>query len=207
MLVLTLDQQAALEASGIIVRDLLLFDFPSNYYGFWTGNGIRTWNSIDFVGVESLIEITQDEENIALEASPVTARLRAIPNIGLTPEILVTIEEEPYKHRPVTIYRALLNRTTWAFIDDPFVIWRGIVDQFSHEESADGDYVLVGHFESRAIDYTRRGASVRSSAQQNLIQSGDRFFDYTGHAGTAVIFFGTKVPKKLGSKRSQANLI
>lgn len=56
---------------------------------------------------------------------------------------------------------------------------------------------------SRAIDYTRRGANVRSSAHQNLLSVGDQFFDYVGVAGTAKVFWGTKPPKNLGNLRSQ----
>lgn len=204
---ITVDQQAALEAAGIIMRSMILFDFPSGYYGFWTGIGIKTWNSIEFVGSGSLIEVNRDDENIALEASAVTATLRANPELGITADILASIESENYRNRPVTIYRALLNKTTLQFIDDPIVVWKGLVDRFSHEESSEGEYVLVGHFESRAIDYTRRGAAVRSSAQQNLVSAGDLFFDYVGYAGQAQIYFGTKVPKKMGSQKYQARQV
>lgn len=192
---ITVDQEAALAAAGIVIRDMLLFDLASGYYGFWTGQGIRVWNTIDFLGVGSLIQVSRENENTSLEAGAVVATLRAQPDLGLTANILASIENEAYKNRPVTIYRALLNRTTWAFIDDPIILWKGIIDYFSHDEGADGDYVLTCHMESRAIDYTRRGAAVRSSAQQILVSSGDKGFDFVGVAGTAQIYFGTKVPK------------
>ncbi len=207
MKTLTVDQQAALEASGLAMRSMLLFDFPEGYFGFWTGIGVLTWNTIGFVGAASLISVERDEESLDLESNGCTARLRAQPAIGLSPDLLATIEDYQYRNRPVTIFRALLDITTDALIDDPIVEWRGIVDQFEHEESADGDYVLVGKFVSRSIDYTRRGPMVRSSAHQELVSPGDLFLDYTGYAGTANIYFGTKVPKKIGSQRSQASKI
>ena len=201
---ITVGQQSALNASGIVMRSMILFDFPEGYFGFWTGIGPLTRNTITFVGAASLISVERDEESLELESNGGTARLRANPELGLTPDVLATIEEYAYRNRPVTIYRVLLNVTTGIMIDDPIVEWRGIVDLFTHDEGADGDYVLTGKFVSRSIDYTRRGPMVRSSAHQDLISAGDLFFDYTGYSGSAQIYFGTKVPKKLGSKRSQA---
>lgn len=207
MKTLTGGQQSALEASGIVMRSMMLFDFLEGYFGFWSGVGRFTWNTFTFVGAGSLISVEADEESIDLESNGVTARLRAQPEEGLTPDVLATIEDYQYRNRPVTFYRALFNITTGALIDDPIVERRCIVDRFTHEESADGDYVLVGHFVSKAIDYTRRGPMVRSSAHQNLVSAGDLFLDYTGYAGTAQIYFGSKVPKRLGSLRSQASKI
>lgn len=207
MKVITVGQQAALDASGIVMRSMMLFDFLEGYFGFWNGIGRFTWNTFEFIGAGSLISVEADEESLGLESNGITARLRAQPEAGLTPDVLATIEDYQYRNRPVTFYRALFNLATMELIDDPIVERRCIVDRFTHEESSDGDYVLVGHFVSRAIDYTRRGPMVRSSAHQNLVSAGDLFLDYTGFAGTAQIYFGTKVPKKLGSQRSQATKI
>lgn len=204
MQTLTVDQEAALQAAGILVRDMILFDLPSGYFGFWTGQGIRTWNTIDWVGVGSLIEVKRENENISLEAGAVVASLKAQPDLGITSNVLASIENEDYKNRPVTIYRALLNRTTWAFIDDPFILWQGLIDYFSHDTSANGEEILSCHMESRAIDYTRRGASVRSTEQQLLVSANDKFFNFVGVAGNAQIYFGTKQPKKLGNSGYQA---
>lgn len=198
MKALTSGQQAALEAAGIMMRSMILFDFPEGYFGFWTGIGPLSWNSIGFTGAASLIEVEKNEENTELESNGVTARLRSYPEAGITPDVLASIETYAYRNRPVTIYRALLNITTLALIDDPVVEWRGLVDQFSHEEKGDGDYTLIGKFVSRALDYSRRGPMIRSSHHQNLISAGDLFFDYVGVAGTAQIYFGTKAPKQVG---------
>lgn len=207
MKTLTSGQQTAIDASSIVQRGMVLFDFPSGFYGFWTGAGVITWNTIGFVGARSLITATKDEENISLESNGVVLSLRANAEAGLTPDVLATIESYTYKNRPVTIYRALFDVATSAMIDDPIVEWRGLVDRFVHDENADGDYVLKCYCESRGIDYTRRGPSVRSSQHQNLLSTGDLFFDYVGVAGTAKIFWGTKAAKNLGNVRSQAGKI
>lgn len=204
MRAITAAQQAALLDAGIVMRSMILFQFLEGNFGFWTGNGSLVWNAITFVGASSLIQVERNEENVDLESNEVIARLRAYPETGLTPDVLATIEAYAYRNRPVTIYRALLSLQTMALIDDPLVEWRGIVDYFTHDEGADGDYVLTCHMRSRAIDYTRRGPMVRSSQHQNLISAGDLFLDYVGAAGTAKVFFGSKVPKSMGSQRSQA---
>ena len=189
---------AALAKEGIVAVNMILFDFPSGYWGYWMGIGNFSWNGITWRGAGSLIELQFAGEGTDLASRPLTARLRAVADTALDADTLATIESEAYSQRPVTLYTAYFDRDTRALISVEQE-WAGIVDTFEHVEE-DGDHVLVGHFESRSIDYTRRGAAIRSNGQQNLISAGDLFFDYVATVAEKDIYFGRKQPASSGTR-------
>lgn len=187
--------EAALEEPSIIRRGLVLFDFPSGNHGFWEGSGILTWNSIDFFGGGQLIEVDAGEQSTEMSAKSITLRLYANLDVGLTPTILGTIENENYHQRPVTFYKAFFDADTRELID-VVAVWRGYVDTVSHER--DGEkYAIVGRLESRSLDYSRRGWAIASNAQQQQISSGDIGLEYTGIVGEVPVYFGVETPKNL----------
>ncbi|WP_342640942.1 hypothetical protein [Rhodoligotrophos ferricapiens] len=189
---------AVLDAGAYAERDMILFDFPSGYYGFWTGEGVFNWNSFTFVGSGSVLTVVQIEERDDLGSVPLEIRLRALPEAGLTDDVLATIEVEQYHQRPVSIYKAYFHPLTAALLSvNPR--YRGYVDQIEHEEGADGSYVLVGRIESRSLDHSRTGYRLRSDADQQLIAPGDTGLRYAGLAGKQQIWWGTHPPKKINS--------
>ncbi|MGE4340421.1 MAG: hypothetical protein AB7E55_31400 [Pigmentiphaga sp.] len=189
---------AQLEAGAIVERDMILFDFPSGYHGFWTGLGPLVWNALTFNGIGSLISVGAIEESSGLDAIPLEIRLRAIPDSGLSPDILGTIEAEQYHQRTLIIYRAFFSPDSRALLSvEPR--YRGYIDQIEHDVGAGGEYALVGRVESRALDHTRTGYRLRSEADQLLIDDEDTGLRYAGLAGKQQIWWGTNPPKKINS--------
>lgn len=187
---------AALDASAIIRRNLIAFAFDSGTYGFWDGSGTYTWSGITFVAGGQLIEVEAGEASLALESVPLTLRLYANPDAGITPAILSTIEAEAYHQRPVTMYRLLLNADTRAVVADPVRVWRGYIDQVEHKTEGDRTWI-EGRCESRSIDYTRRGFATASNAEQHMLSTGDKGLEFCGVAGTVTTYFGRKSEENL----------
>lgn len=187
--------QTALAAQGIIRRGMILFQFPSGNYGFWDGAGTFTHSGVTYQPGGQLIQIDTGEQGLSLDSNAITVRLYANPDTGLTEDVLRTIETENYHQRPVTILKAIFNADTLALISVN-TMWRGYVDQVSHERSPEG-YAIVGRCESRSIDLTRRGWAVASDANQKLISAGDRGFEYAAVAGQVEVPFGTGGKKRL----------
>lgn len=191
--------QTALADPSIIRRGMILFDFPSGYYGFWDGNGPFTYNSITYQGGAQAIEVDMGEETLALSSNQVVLRLKANPELGLTPNVLSTIEAENYHQRPVTISKAVLDKDTLALISVT-PVWRGKVDRIEHVRDG-GNYSIIGHLESRSIDYSRRGTAMRSDAEQKIISPGDKGLEFTGYGYDVMqIPFGTKNAKSFEVK-------
>lgn len=159
---------------------LLLFDFPSGLYGFHFGQGKWTFNGIDYVGAGSALSLEQIEAGTELSASPIVARMRAVPDIGLTPDVLSSVDAEAYKNRPVTLSLVYFNKQTGG-VAHLFSWWRGFVDTIEHDETVGGTYELVARLEPRSLDHSRNGYRMRSDTDQRLIDPEDRFFE---HAAT-----------------------
>lgn len=180
----------------IVERSMILFDFPSGLWGFWTGLGPLLWNGVTFNGAGSLIEVEPFEAVSDLSSVPLVARLRAIPESEITPDVLATIEEETYHQRPVTIYSAYFDPATRALIS-VVAKYRGYVDQIEHEQREDGAYALAAHIESRARDHTKTGYRLRSDRDQQLIWPGDTGLRHAGLAASQPVYWGRATPSKI----------
>ncbi|MCL8385575.1 DUF2163 domain-containing protein [Xanthobacter aminoxidans] len=180
---------AKLDAGAIVTRGLLLFDFPSGLYGFWDGVGTLTYSGVDYVGAGRLISADAIGLVGDLSASSITLTLSAIPDAGLDPDVLATLEAEVYHQRPVTLSRAYIDPDTRALISVERV-FRGYVDQVSHEYTIGGGSVLTCAVESRARDNTRKGWRTRSDADQKRIDASDGGMRHATIAGKQVIYWG-----------------
>ncbi|MGF7160123.1 hypothetical protein FHS85_001746 [Rhodoligotrophos appendicifer] len=187
---------ATIEAGAIAERDMILFDFPSGFHGFWTGDGVFTWNGLTFNGTGSLLSVASIEERDDLGSVALEVRLRALPEAGLTGDVLAEIESEAYHQRPVTIYKAFFHPLTAALLSVS-VRYRGTLDQIEHDEAADGEYTLIGRIECRSRDHTRTGYRLRSDADQRLIDPDDGGLRYAIGASRQQVYWGAERPKKI----------
>ena len=194
----------ALAADAVIVRGMVLFDFPSGRYGFWEGEGPLVWNTITFQGGGQLIEARAAAETTAMQSSAIELSLYENPALGLSADILQTIEAESYHQRPVTIYRAVFDPVTLALVSVDRE-WSGLIDRVEHVEGADR-YGITAHCESLSLDYTKRGWAIGNGQQQEMVSTGDKFFEFVGVAGKTEIYFGRKLPKNKKAAGSGANL-
>lgn len=179
----------ALARGRVVDRGLLLLDLGSGPYGFWTGLGPFVYGGVTYVGAGSLIAVEGIRGASDLSAVPVVARLTAIPNTDLTPDLLATIEAEVYHQRPVTIMTAYFDPETYALLSVE-IEYRGYVDRILHTESVDGQAVLEGHFESRFRDHQRTGYRVRSDTDQRRIDANDDGLRHVTSVATEQVLFG-----------------
>lgn len=182
---------ATLAAGRAVSRLLLIFDLPSGTYGFWDGIGLLTYAGRDYVGAGKLLAIDDLELSGGLAPAPVTLQLSAMPEAGLTVDVLATIEDEQYHQRPCTMSRAYFDPDTRALISVER-IYRGYIDQIEHAEQVGGGAALVCSLESRSRDHTRVGHRVRGDADQRRIAADDGFFRHAATAGTQKIIWGRR---------------
>jgi hypothetical protein len=183
--------QASLDSGRIYDRALLLFMLPSGNYGFWSGTGPYTYNANTYVGAGRLLTATLSTEEVSDgTARELSIELSSIPNSGLTPDVLATIEQQSYKGRPVRLYQAFFDADTRQLLS---VITRfaGSIDEIPHEYVVGGKYTLTANCVSRAIDHQKTGHQLRSTDSQKLIDAtDDGSFDRAATAGTEFINWG-----------------
>lgn len=185
----------ALLASGrAVARDLMLIDLASGLYGFWTGVGVLTYQSIDYVGAGTLIQLEPYAAVADLSAVPLVARLKAVPDSALSPDVLATIESEQYHQRPVVSSRSYIDPDTRAVLSVERC-YRGYIDRIEHEDQVGGGAVLVAYLESKARDHTKTGYRMRSDTDQRRINANDGGLRHAAVAATQEIVWGRSTAK------------
>ncbi|MFG1371483.1 DUF2163 domain-containing protein [Xanthobacter oligotrophicus] len=180
---------ATLQGGRAVSRGLLLFDFPSGLYGFWDGLGVLTYAGLDYVGAGQVVSVDPLGFVGDLSASSLTIKLTAIPDSDLDPGVLATIEAEQYHQRPVTLSRAYFDPDTLAMLSVERV-YRGYVDQITHDYTIGGEAALSCSVESRARDNTRKGWRLRSDADQKRVDAADGGLRHAAISGNQDIYWG-----------------
>lgn len=170
---------------------LLLFDLVEGLYGFWGGHGPLSVSGVQYVGAGSLIDVSVLSLGADLAASPITVRLRAVPESALTEDILASIDNYGYKNRPVHLSLAYFDPVTGAMVTS-LQWWQGFIDLIEHERTVGGDYALVAHLEPLSLDHARLGYRMRSDVDQKLIDPTDRFFEHAAVTATQTLPYGRK---------------
>src|SRR5204863_2228500 len=129
--------------------------------------GKFTYNLVDYVGVGGLVEIWDTSEDMEVTAKSIELVLRATPESGLTPDILATIEDEEYVQRPLVLSDFFFD-AHWALLENT-IVWRGLIQKFTHNRDGAGEYSLRCQADSRELDFTKRGWNVRTVRNQALI--------------------------------------
>ncbi|WP_288427092.1 hypothetical protein [uncultured Agrobacterium sp.] len=167
--------QQLLNAGTALIGSGVLFEFGTGNHGFFSGKGSLVVNGITFNG-NSLIQIDEPAFALGTAANPLTMRLPANADFGLTPDKLLLIENEDYKGRPVTLYDFYFDPDNNAFLHAEPTFY-GYVDFIDHKED-NGEAYLEATIETAAIDNFREGYRYASHEDQQLVSAGDMFFEH-----------------------------
>lgn len=176
------DVKALYNAGRIKSHQMIRFQFGSGTYGF-----IADREPLDYAGVTyqpfGLIEVSELSFGTGTAAmGGFTLKLAESPDDGLTPAMLMQIEDEDYRDRPVTVFDAHFHPDTNELIQVEAVA-RGYLDVLEHHEDPDDGYVITATCEGRSLDYSRRNGRVRSVADQKRRSSTDVFHQHAATAG------------------------
>lgn len=172
---------AALASGAIVARRAIVFDFPSGMWGFWEGSGDFVHDGITHHPSGSLLEISDIPAASDMASAGVTVRLRAVPDAGLSSDVLGTIESEQYHQRPVTISVFFFDPQSLALLAS-VRLWSGYVDTIAHDDGPT-ETSIVASLESRSRDHGKAGWRTRTTADQQSFSEGDLFFRAVGTVG------------------------
>jgi hypothetical protein len=186
---LTPEVQALYDAGRVKTRQMFRFDLGSGTYGFIAARSQLVWNGLTYKPF-GLIKVSDlDTGSGTTGGGSFTLTLAESPDDELTPEILLKIEDEDYRDRPVTLYDAHFHPETHVLLQVEAVA-RGYLDVIDHEKTADNGLVLIAQCEGRQLDYSRRNGRVRSVADQQRRAPGDRFYEHAAIAGRVQVNWG-----------------
>lgn len=181
--------KALYDAGRISTRQMIRFQFGSGTYGF-----IAAAESLTYAGVEykpfGLIKVSDLGNGVGTTGDGnFTLTLAESPDYGLTPDVLIQIESEDYRDRPVQVMDAHFHPETGALIQVE-TLARGYLDVIEHRVDPELGYVLEARCEGRQLDYSRHNGRVRSVADQQRRAPGDRFFEHAAKAGRVTVDWG-----------------
>lgn len=178
----------------ISTRQMIRFQFGSGIYGFIARNEPLTFEGVEYKPF-GLIEVSDLGSGTGTTADgSFTLTLAESPDDGLTPAVLVQIENEDYRDRPVRVMDAHFHPDTGALIQVETVA-RGYLDVIEHIIDDERGYTLIARCEGRQLDYSRKNGRVRSTADQQRRAPGDKFFEHAGRAGRVEVLWGTTKSK------------
>lgn len=197
--------KALYDEGRISTRQMLRFQFASGVYGF-----IARSEPLTYAGVEykpfGLIEVSDIGGGSGTTADgSFTLTLAESPDDGLTPDVLLQIENEDYRDRPVVVMDAHFHPDTGELIQVETVA-RGYLDVVNHEADPERGYILTAMCEGRQLDYSRRFGRVRSMSDQQRRSAGDKFFQHAGQAGRVEVYWG-RVKAAVASSNSAVGTV
>lgn len=173
----------------ISTRQMIRFQFGSGIYGLIARSEPLTFEGVLYKPF-GLIEVSDLGGGTGTNADgSFTLTLAESPDDGLTPEVLVQIEDEDYRDRPVRVMDAHFHPDTGELLQVETVA-RGYLDVIAHSIDPDRGYVITANCEGRQLDYSKKNDRMRSTADQRRRVAGDRFFEHAGKAGRVEVLWG-----------------
>ncbi len=129
------------------------------------------WDGQTWLGAGQMGDIEAISEAQDLIAQPVSLTLS-----GVDSDVVTDAMEANYKGRDVVIYLALVHPDTLALQDDPGEIWSGFMDVMKLTKGQNhGEIALTCEHWLRIAPVI----SLYTDQEQQVIESGDRFFQFT----------------------------
>lgn len=166
-----------LDEGRVVVRSLVKIALGSGTVGFWNGIGTLNWDGLDY-WQNHLLAVNEPVYSTGTTANEFSIEMPESADFGVTPDILIQIDNEDYKNKPITIYDAYFNPDTLELLHVEPMLY-GYVDTVDHVYES-GEWKLVGNLETTAVDNHRDGYRAANHEDQQLISAGDTFFEYAG---------------------------
>lgn len=117
---------------------------------------------------------------------------------GIDPETLALLDADGLSGAPAVLWRLIFDQSGNTLLD--FHVWaRGRLDTIERDEEIGSTAAITAQLETAAKGLGRRGARMRSDADQRLIDPADGFFKNVSYAGEKTLYWGGRRPARAGS--------
>lgn len=117
---------------------------------------------------------------------------------GLDPEVAALLDATGLSGAPAVLWRLIFSSDGNTALDAD--VWaRGRVDIVKREEEIGGTAMIIAELETAAKGLGRRGARMRSDADQRLIDPNDGFFRNVSYAAEKTLYWNGRRPARAGS--------
>lgn len=156
----------------------------------WSGHG-----NLTIIGEPEPFLPLADRSFVQIASGSLGGSAQAI-TLGLSaidPEALEVDDTDSAKGAPTTLWRLIFAGDGQTILDAN--VWaRGRLDQIIREEEIGGTATISAMLETAARGLGRRGARMRSDADQRLVKANDGFFRNTSYAAEKMLYWGGRRP-------------
>lgn len=117
---------------------------------------------------------------------------------GIDAETAALLDATGLQSAPAVLWRLIFSGDGNTLLDAD--VWaRGRLDTIEREEEIGGTAKITAQLETAAKGLGRRGARMRSDADQRLLDANDGFFKNVSFAGEKTLYWGGRRPARAGS--------
>jgi len=151
----------------------------------WTGFGIISFGGEDYDGGGNILSISDIDEASEIRATGINVSLSGLPS-----SLVSAALTEDYQNRPMTLYFGTLD-SAGAINDDPYVVFKGQMDQMSIQESGETATIVIS-CESRLIDLEIARTRRYTSEDQKIDYPNDKGLEFIADLQDKQIVWGKK---------------
>lgn len=162
----------AAAADETVVRSLAVeLDFPAGFVRWNSSPSDIVINGDAFLGLGALGTISAAEEGIELRSYGMTVGVTGVPR-----DAVAIALGQAYQGRRGTVWEVILDGTTWLPVSDPFVIFRGRMDQMDITLGSSAEVTVK--LENRLTDWERPRIRRYTDAEQRRRDAADGSFRF-----------------------------
>jgi len=181
-----LDEGTAIVAGAVEIESVP----PVRVWGGWAPIAFAG-RTFDPVGDRGLVQVAGGALGDAAQSITLTLS-------GVDPETLALLDAEDVSGAPAILWRLIFDASGTTLLD--YHVWaRGRIDTLESDEEIGGEAAILARLETPARGLGRRGARMRSDADQRLIDPDDGFFKNVSYAGEKTLYWGGRRPSRAGS--------
>jgi hypothetical protein len=185
-------KQALADGTALVVGAVKIETTP--VIRLWGGNGplVLPGEAAPFLPIadRSLVSVAGGALGGAAQAITLTLS-------GIDPESIAVDDSDTAAGAPTTLWRLIFSGDGTVLLDAH--VWaRGRLDEISRDDEVGGTAAITAMLETAARGLGRRGARMRSDADQRLVKPNDGFFKNVSFAGEKTIYLGGRKPVRAG---------
>lgn len=156
-----------LDEGRLGIRGMIRLDLGQGAYGVIMGNSDYTYGGVIYKALpRGVVEVSGTVLDAGTTASGLTVKIIADSLQGLTPDVLLSIENYDYRGRNITIFDMFTHPDTGAVVQI-LPKYEGYVNFINHDAQPSGDgFSTVFNCETEDIELSKTNARFRTTEDQ-----------------------------------------
>lgn len=150
----------------------------------WNGSGDLLWGADTYKGLGDFGGVSPVQETSELQAAGISFQLSGVPGT------MISLALQSIRWgKPAKLWLGLFDTATGSIVADPYLVFSGYTDVPEINESGENAVITLSA-ENRLIDLKRPRARRYTHEDQQLIEAGDKGFEYVQSLQDKTITWG-----------------